>query len=60
MPIIKTEKILKELEKGSVDEMIEVFNQIKSFVTEQVQKEQQALEAKSDQLQSTLNRINGQ
>ena len=56
---INLSKILKELEKGNVDEQREVFNQIKSFVTENAQKEQQALEEKANDLQQFVDRNNG-
>lgn len=59
MPI-NTEKILKELSKGTVDEQIEAFKAIKEAITKSVQEEQQQLEQKANNLQTTLDRLNNQ
>lgn len=59
MPI-NTEKILKELSKGTVDEQIEAFKAIKEAITKSVQEEQQQLELKANNLQTTLDRLNNQ
>lgn len=58
MPI-NTDKIIKELEKGSVVEQVEAYKLVKTFVTNSLQEEQKKKEEEASQLQSTLENING-
>jgi len=50
---INVEKILKEFSKGAVDQQVDAFNQIKSVLTENLQKKQ-------EELQALNNLVNGQ
>lgn len=59
MSKINLEKIEKEISKGSISEQIAVYNWIKSFVTLKVMESQKDLEEKANQLQQTLDSING-
>ena len=58
MPI-NTDKILKELEKGTPDEMYVVFNQIKDFVQISLTAEQEQVEKKASELQNKIDRLSG-
>lgn len=55
---IPIDKILKDLDKGSVQEKIEAFQKIKDAVSKSVQEEQEKLEQQASALQTTLDRIN--
>jgi Skp family chaperone for outer membrane proteins len=59
MASINTEKILKELDKGSILEQVDAFNSIKDHVAKNIEKAQQEAEEKANHLQNTFNRITG-
>ena len=56
---INIDKIVKELSKGNPDELLAAFNEIKSFVTLEVQEERERLQDKASELQSSIDKING-
>lgn len=56
---INVEKLKKELSKGSIDQQIEAFNELKSFVTISLINKQKELEEKSSDLQSVIDKIQG-
>lgn len=58
MPI-NTDKIKKELEKGNPDEQYTAFQEIKDFVQLNLAEEQRILDEKSNEIQSKIDRING-
>jgi len=58
MPI-NTDKILKELEKGTPDEQYVVFQQVKDFVQKSLTAEQKEVEEKSSELQNKIDRLSG-
>jgi len=57
MPI-NTEKIKKEFSKGSIDELVKAFYEVKTFVAELVEIAQKQADEKASQLQSEYERIN--
>lgn len=58
MPI-NTDKILKELEKGTPDEQYVVFQQVKDFVQKSLTTEQKEVEEKASELQNKIERLSG-
>lgn len=56
---INVEKLKKELSKGSVDEQINAFNELKGFVTTSLINKQKELEEKSSDLQGIIEKIQG-
>jgi len=56
MPI-NTDKILKELSKGSADEQYEAWIQIKEAVGKALSEEQKQVENKATELQSKVDRV---
>lgn len=56
---INVEKIKKELEKGNPDEQYSAFQEIKDFVQLNLAEEQRILDEKSNELQSKIQRLNG-
>lgn len=56
---INVEKIKKELEKGNPDEQYTAFQEIKDFVQLNLAEEQRILDEKSNEIQSKIDRING-
>ncbi len=58
MPI-NTDKILKELEKGTPEEQYEVFHQVKDFVQKSLTAEQKEVEEKASELQNKIDRLSG-
>lgn len=56
---ISLNKIEKELSKGSVSDQVAAYNWIKSFITLKVMEHQKQLEEKANELQQTLDSING-
>jgi len=59
MASINLNKIEKELSKGTVAEQIATYNWVKSFVTLRVMEHQKELAEKANELQLTLDSING-
>lgn len=57
---ISIDKIKKELAKGTPDEQYDAYLQVKDFVQQNIEAEQKALEDKASELQSKINRINGE
>lgn len=58
MAKINVEKIKNEFSKGNPDEIIEAWGVLKEYVTAELTKAQQALDEKSNQLSTTLQKIN--
>lgn len=56
MPI-KTEKIIQVLEKGTIEEKLTAFREIKEYMTKCVQEEQVKHESKANELQSISERL---
>ena len=56
---INVEKLKKELSKGDVNQQIDAFNELKSFVTTSLINKQKELEEKSSDLQSVIDKIQG-
>lgn len=54
-----SEKIKKILQKESVDSQYEILQQIKGFVSQNIDAEQKILQDKASELQSKSERING-
>lgn len=59
MAIINFSKIEKELSKGSIQDQISAYHWVKSFVTGKILEQQKELEEKANQLQQTIENING-
>lgn len=60
MAKINIDKIYNEISKGeTIDEKIQAYYDIKNFVAQLVTAEQQIVESKANELQNTLDRING-
>jgi len=59
MASINLDKIEKELSKGTVAEQIAAYDWVKSFVTLKVMEHQKELAEKANELQLTLDSING-
>lgn len=57
--MINIDSIKKQIVKGDIDEQITAFNQIKSFITENLQAHQKQAEEKANDLQNKIDRING-
>lgn len=58
MPI-NTEKITKEIDKGTLEEAVQAYYQVKEYVATLVQIAQKEADEKSTQLQNTYDRIKG-
>jgi Skp family chaperone for outer membrane proteins len=56
---INLDKIYKELSKGNADEQYDAYQNIKNFIQKSIEQQQKDLEEKSNQLQSKIDRING-
>lgn len=57
MSKISIEKIKKELDKGTVDEVIAAFREVKNIVAEKVELAQREADEKANQLQQQLENI---
>ena len=58
MPI-STDKIAKELEKGTPEEQYEVYLKVKELVQVALQGQQQEIEKKNNEIQAKIDRISG-
>jgi hypothetical protein len=56
---IKLERLTKELSKGTAIEQYQALKELKSFVVDSLQKEQQGLQTSVSGLQDLVNEING-
>lgn len=59
MAAINTEKIFSILDKGDIQEQIKAFHEIKEHISKNVSLAQQQAEDKANELQNTLQKING-
>lgn len=57
---INSDKILKELSKGTTEEQVAAYHLVKDAVTQSLADAQKKAEETASQLQSTIDRINGQ
>lgn len=51
------EKIIKEFQKSDVDEQVKVYFQLKEYLNKKLDERQSELEAKTNEIQSTKERL---
>ena len=56
--MINTDKIIKELAKGTSEEMIVALDKIKNFIVTQLTEEQEAADLLASKKQSQIERLN--